>query len=89
MTTLPVLVTNMLEGLMSRCSLPVLCSALSPSASKGIAEELLEMSKCNDFVVNRGHYFGTSYLDKKENEPGPKFNPDKTVKDYSARASYF
>jgi hypothetical protein len=31
---------------------------------------LLEMSKCNDFVVNRGHYFGTSYLDKKENEPG-------------------
>jgi hypothetical protein len=37
---------------------------------KGIAEELLEMSKCNDFVVNRGHYFGTSYLDKKENEPG-------------------
>jgi hypothetical protein len=37
---------------------------------KGIAEELLELSKCNDFVVNRGHYFGTSYLDKKENEPG-------------------
>ena len=37
---------------------------------KGIAEELLEMSKCNDFVVNRGHYFGTSYLDKEENEPG-------------------
>jgi hypothetical protein len=37
---------------------------------KGIAEELLEMSKCNDFVVNRGHYFGTSHLDKKENEPG-------------------
>ena len=37
---------------------------------KGIAEELLEMSKCNDFVVNRGHYFGTSYLNKAENEPG-------------------
>jgi hypothetical protein len=37
---------------------------------KGIAEELLEISKCNDFVVNRGHYFGTSHLDKKENEPG-------------------
>lgn len=37
---------------------------------KGIAEELLEMSKCNDFVVNRGHYFGTSFLDKKENEQG-------------------
>ena len=37
---------------------------------KGIVEELLELSKCNDFVVNRGHYFGTSYLDKEENEPG-------------------
>ncbi len=37
---------------------------------KGLAEELLELSKCNDFVVNRGHYFGTSHLNKAENEPG-------------------
>jgi hypothetical protein len=37
---------------------------------KGLVDELLEFSKCNDFVVNRGHYFGTSYLNKAENEPG-------------------
>jgi len=37
---------------------------------EGLADELLEMSKCNDFVVNRGHYFGTNYLNKTENEPG-------------------
>jgi len=37
---------------------------------EGLADELLEMSKCNDFVVNRGHYFGTSFLNKAENEAG-------------------
>ena len=25
-----------------------------------LVEPLLELSKCPDFVVNRGHYFGTS-----------------------------
>jgi len=28
---------------------------------------LLEFNKCPDFVVNRGHYFGTSYF---KEEPG-------------------
>ena len=28
---------------------------------------LLELSKCPDYVVNRGHYFGTSYF---QEEPG-------------------
>jgi hypothetical protein len=37
---------------------------------KDLVEPLLELSKCNDFVVNRGHYFGTNYLNKAENEPG-------------------
>lgn len=27
-----------------------------------VAENLLEVSKCQDFVVNRGHYFGTEYV---------------------------
>ncbi|HKX26692.1 MAG TPA: cytochrome c [Blastocatellia bacterium] len=27
-----------------------------------LVEPLLELNKCPDFVVNRGHYFGTSYL---------------------------
>jgi len=31
---------------------------------------LLELSKCPDFVVNRGHYFGTDRLNKEEQEPG-------------------
>ncbi len=32
-----------------------------------LVEPLLELSKCPDFVVNRGHYFGTSYF---REEPG-------------------
>ena len=37
---------------------------------KGLVEPLLELSKCPDFVVNRGHYFGTDHLNREENEPG-------------------
>ncbi len=37
---------------------------------KDVVEPLLELSKCPDFVVNRGHYFGTDQLQKEENEPG-------------------
>ncbi len=32
-----------------------------------LVEPMLELSKCKDFVVNRGHYFGT---DKLAEEPG-------------------
>ena len=32
-----------------------------------LAKSLLELSKCPDFVVNRGHYFGTDYFAE---EPG-------------------
>jgi hypothetical protein len=32
-----------------------------------LAPRLLELSKCPDFIVNRGHYFGT---DKFAEEPG-------------------
>src|SRR5262245_13777808 len=32
-----------------------------------LVPELLSLSKCPDFVVNRGHYFGTSFL---KEEPG-------------------
>ena len=34
-----------------------------------LREPLLELNKCPDFVVNRGHYFGTSYF-KDKDEPG-------------------
>jgi len=31
-----------------------------------LVDPLLELSKCPDFVVNRGHYFGTSYLEEEQ-----------------------
>jgi hypothetical protein len=34
---------------------------------KNLVPDLLQVSKCPDFVVNRGHYFGTSFL--KEEPP--------------------
>ena len=34
---------------------------------KGLVPDLLSVSKCPDFVVNKGHYFGTSF--SKEAEP--------------------
>ena len=37
---------------------------------KDLVDPLLELSKCSDFVVNRGHYFGTNFLNQAENEPG-------------------
>ncbi len=35
-----------------------------------LVPELLKASKCADFVVNKGHYFGTDYLPASEGEPG-------------------
>jgi hypothetical protein len=40
------------------------------AALAGLVEPLLEVNKCPDFVVNRGHYFGTDYLPESEGEPG-------------------
>ena len=39
-------------------------------AFTSITDLLLDLSKCPDYIVNRGHYFGTSMLDPKEGEPG-------------------
>ena len=36
-------------------------------AFAGLVQPLLELSKCPDFVVNRGHYFGTDFFAE---EPG-------------------
>ncbi|CAG0975691.1 hypothetical protein MYXO_01554 [Myxococcaceae bacterium] len=33
-----------------------------------LVDRLLSVSKCPDFVINRGHYFGTDYLPKDEGE---------------------
>jgi hypothetical protein len=35
-----------------------------------LTDLLLDLSKCPDLIVNRGHYFGTDMLDPKEGEPG-------------------
>jgi hypothetical protein len=40
------------------------------AALAGLVEPLLAVNKCPDFVVNRGHYFGTDYLPESEGEPG-------------------
>jgi hypothetical protein len=32
-----------------------------------LVDRFLALSKCPDFIVNRGHYFGTSYF---KQEPG-------------------
>ena len=45
--------------------------ALKPGADPGevrkLEEQMLRFSKCRDLVVNKGHYFGTSYFAE---EPG-------------------
>jgi hypothetical protein len=39
-------------------------------AFRPMVPELLNVSKCKDFVINKGHYFGTDYLPASEGEPG-------------------
>jgi hypothetical protein len=36
-------------------------------AFSNLVPDLLEVSKCRDYVINKGHYFGTSYFSE---EPG-------------------
>lgn len=48
-------------------------NATDEDARKAFANavpKLLAASKCPDFVVNRGHYFGTDFLPASEGEPG-------------------
>jgi hypothetical protein len=37
------------------------------TALSALAEDMFDVSKCKDLVVNKGHYFGTSYFTE---EPG-------------------
>ena len=45
-----------------------------------LVESMLSLSKCPDLVVNRGHYFGTDYL-----EPAEKTDPQLRAKALSER----
>jgi hypothetical protein len=38
-----------------------------------LVDPMLELSKCPDLIVNRGHYFGTGYVEP--GEPGPAQEP--------------
>jgi cytochrome c5 len=40
------------------------------AAYADVVEDLIDLSKCPDYVVNRGHYFGTDKLPASEGEPG-------------------
>ncbi len=35
-----------------------------------LADPLVKASKCPDYIVNRGHYFGTEYFKEADKEPG-------------------
>lgn len=57
-------------------------NASDPQARKVFANlypRLLALSKCPDFVVNRGHYFGTSYREPGETGP-PRRGPSDSDK---------
>jgi hypothetical protein len=54
---------------------------------KNIYPNLLALSKCRDFVVNRGHYFGTSgdaVANKEPTEPGLSLSPGLSDQDKRA-----
>ena len=59
---------NALPGRATRLLAPF-CSRIGVSyeqarhAFANIVEPLLSVSKCPDFIVNRGHYFGTGFVD--------------------------
>ena len=60
--------------------------ALPPNATneqatevfKNLKQPLLDVSKCPDFVVNKGHYFGTEFLPESEGET-PLSDEDKAA----------
>jgi hypothetical protein len=37
-----------------------------------LVDPMMELSKCPDFVVNRGHYFGTGYVEPGDSAPLPE-----------------
>ena len=49
---------------------------------------MLKLSKCPDFVVNRGHYFGTSKFNETEglSEEEKSFGKEPVLKDDDKRA---
>jgi hypothetical protein len=44
----------------------------APKVFANLYPRLLKLSKCPDFVVNRGHYFGTGYTEPGQTPPNPE-----------------
>ena len=55
---------------------------------KNLGEPLLKLSKCPDFVVNRGHYFGAAKFNDTEglSEDEKSFGPEPVLSDDDKRA---
>ena len=53
-----------------------------------LGEPLLKLSKCPDFVVNRGHYFGTARFNETDEltEDEKVFGPETALSDDDKRA---
>ena len=52
------------------------------AAYAGVVDDLIEISTCPDYVVNRGHYFGTDKLPASEGEPGLSDNDKEALIGY-------
>ena len=55
---------------------------------KNLREPLLKLSKCPDFVVNRGHYFGTAKFNETEglSDDEKAFGTEPALSDADKRA---
>ncbi len=47
-----------------------------------VVDDLINLSNCPDYVVNRGHYFGTDWLPASEGEPGLSDNDKEALIGY-------
>jgi hypothetical protein len=63
-------ITSLVQGILASKDKPP-AEALEIFMEKA-ASSLVAVSKCSDFVVNRGHYFGTQYDPRLVGQPDPK-----------------
>jgi hypothetical protein len=67
----PAVINSLLHITLDLATLPK--NATDDEVTKHFAnakQPLLNVCKCPDFIVNRGHYFGTDYLPASDGEPG-------------------
>jgi hypothetical protein len=64
-----------LFGLLTHAQEALKTSKDFPAVLARLVDDMLDVCKCKDFVVNKGHYFGTEYFSE---EPGLS-DADKTA----------